>query len=352
VAANEQLRSAPYSQVGYSSDVAGCTSSQGWQQVDNIPAGVTNPIPATSSQTIGPVTYNTLRCLYWAPSSGNISSAGCQSSTSAQCQQAYKQSVVTVSWTVGNQSYSVSQTSAIYPGGQQSYSGPANNFSSSGSSGSSPTPPSAPQQVAATATLSGLAAVIQVTWQAPASANAASYIVEYGTGSTPSSAFTTVTANTLTASLNVAVSTQYWIEVIGVSAGGQGTPSTPITVTTPDATSTTCTVGTLMVSPSTAKVGGNGKITGSSSGFSLSLNELVPSACAGATITVQYLPQSGTTNYVYAPMTGSGTLTGTAGDSNTTWSTGNHVFTAYINGSPATTATQQVSICQGGSSGC
>jgi prepilin-type N-terminal cleavage/methylation domain-containing protein len=357
VAATEQLRSAPYYEIGYSADVAACTPPQSWQppswqQVNNLPSGVTNPIPATSTQTVGPVTYSTLRCLYWAPSSGNISSCG-DPANSLQCQQAYKQSIVRVSWTVRQRTYTVSQTAAIYPGGQGAYSTPANNFYSSGSGGTAPTVPSAPQQVAATATLAGTAAVVQVTWQAPASANASSYLVEYGTGSTPSSSFTTVPSNTLSATLNVAVSTQYWIEVIGVNAAGQGTPSAPVTLTTPDATSTTCTVGNLVVTPGTAKVGGNGKITGSTSGFSLSLVELVPSACAASTITVQYLPQTGTTNYQYATMTGSGTLTGTAGDSNTTWSTGNHVFTAYIDGSAATpAATQQVSICQGGSGGC
>jgi prepilin-type N-terminal cleavage/methylation domain-containing protein len=359
VAANEQLRSAPYAEVGYSSDIAGCTSSQGWQQVDNLPTGMTNPIPPTSTQTIRPITYNTLRCLYWAPSSGNISSVECPPPSAAvgafangQCYQAYKESVVTVSWRVGKLNYSVSQTSAIYPGGEQAYSGPANNFSSSGSTGFTPTPPSQPLSVTATTRLSGSAAVIQVTWQAPASNNTDSYLVEYGAGSTAAAALaspTPVMANTLSASLNVSTNTQYWIEVIGVNSGGQGAASTPVTVTTPVATSQTCSVSNLVVTPLTAKVNNNGIITGNPKSFSLSLTELVPSACTGATITVQYLPQTGSTNYQYAPVTGSGTLTGTAGDSTTAWSTGNHIFTAYINGSPATpAATQQISICQSG----
>src|SRR5262249_19043773 len=141
----------------------------------------------------------------------------------------------------------------------------------------------------------------------------------------------------------------YWIEVIGVNSGGHGAASTPVTVTTPAATSQTCSVINLSVTPPTAQVNNNGKIQGNPKSFTLSLTEPFPTACTGATIQVQYLTDPSTTNYQYVTMTGSATLTATVGDSSTTWSTGNHVFTAYINGSPATpAATQQISICQSG----
>jgi hypothetical protein len=115
-----------------------------------------------------------------------------------------------------------------------------------------------------------------------------------------------------------------------------------------------------VVTPSTAKVNNNGLLIGNTNSFSLSLTEPAPAACVGSTIWVQYLPLTGSSNYQYAQMTGSGTLTGSAGTSTTVWSTGNHVFTAYIQGpsdplygSPATpAATQQISICQNGNSGC
>jgi hypothetical protein len=98
-------------------------------------------------------------------------------------------------------------------------------------------------------------------------------------------------------------------------------------------------------------VNNQGKIQGNPKSFTVSLT--IPSVCTGATIQVQYLTDTSSTTYQYVTMNGSGTVTATVGDSQTSWSTGNHIFTAYINGSPATpAATQQISICQSGNSGC
>jgi prepilin-type N-terminal cleavage/methylation domain-containing protein len=350
VAANEQLRSQPYSQIGYSADIAQCNpSSHGWQQVDNLPSPPppgTTPIPFQSQPTVGPIQYTVQRCLYWAPSSGNVSSAGCQSSPSSQCQQAYKQSVVTVTWKVGNLSYSVSQTSAIYPGGEQAYSGPGGTPSSSGPSGTL----SPPQLATPTASLSGTGsgAVIQVSWQAPTSGIPTSYLVEYGTDPTMVQ-YTPVQVTTLSVSLNVATSTQYYIEVIAINGAVQAA-STVRSVTTPDPpppTPPTCSVS-LQVTPATANVNGNNKFNGNTS-LTVTVTEAVPSACTGALIQVQYQTDTSSSSSPYhtVTMTGSGTMVQTVANQYAPWSTGPHTFTVLINGSAAAPpATQQITICQ------
>jgi prepilin-type N-terminal cleavage/methylation domain-containing protein len=357
VAATEQIRSIPYDEIGYPSSWSG-TGCPGTNPVV-LPSTVPSPLAGMSgSQTIGNVTYTITRCVYWVNSSVPGDSL------------AYKQSVVTVRWTANGVAGTVSQTSAIYPGGYGTYSQTTDDHAPTGSATGSggTTPPSPPSNLGAQDDPTTPATIIDLSWQTPSSSPTAvtSYTVVYTASSGSSSPFSGTTAD-LNGSYAVhsnvpasnctgtsqsspcwnptlSSSTQYWFEVFSVASDGTTSviASNAATATTSNAPQT-CNVSQLTVSPSTATVDRNDLLTTTNNVFNLSVNS--QNGCSSVTVAYQPLNDG---NVLYANMTGSGNLlTGTAGSCTQKWSAGNHVFTVYVAGTeynPSSPVTQQVAI--------
>lgn len=345
IAANEQLRSLPYWQLGYNPAGSGAPAStitpsacSGPNPVEFSPSQGSPPVPALP-QSDPTHTYTISRCIYWVSASNSDT-------------EAYKQSIVTVSWhdtRLGSQS--VAETSALYPGGEGLYSSPANEWAPGSSSGAgSVYPPASPQNPpAATDDPTYPTTLIDVTWSAPTSTPTPidHYIVEYNTTGTFGDASTFASSPNVTGTTwntgSFTPSSTYYFRVLSVSADGtQSSPTSAVTAsTTSDSTSCSGAV-TLSVTPSTGVMNKQGTLVNSSTGFSLAVN--VPSACQN--VTVAYNTSSST--LYFAAVTGSGgQLNGTAGSSSTVWSPGNHPFTVYVGGTQYSPLAQvQVNICQ------
>jgi hypothetical protein len=364
VQATEQIRAVPYDEVGFANSgsvPSNCSNAVVLNTASAPIVGTTTPAPVAG------VSYTIQTCISWvSDSSGNS--------------QAYKQSVVTVSWKADRLSSQVSQTSAIYPGGLGGYT--AANNGSSGSPGTtvvSGPPPNPPTNVTATATTSNTISVSwsPTTWYPVNGTNGTGfYVVVFTTipngftsapGGPPVTSVsytpsTETTADTLP--ITVSPGETYYIQVEAFDTGVQQASvitSNTVTVTTPGSSGPTCTINSLVVSPSYGQnpnkgvaVDKSGKLVNESY-FSLSVN--APSPCTN--VTVEYAPAActpgatGCTTYD-ATMTGTGgALYGTTA-AGLIWSTGTQQFTIY-QGSPLTQyqgVATQVQVCtENGSSG-
>ena len=346
VAATEQIRAIPYYEIGYTSSAAEpslCKTPPSGVTAGTpvvVDSGSSAPISPTSTQTIGNISYTTVRCLYWDNSSVSSDT------------NAFKQSVVIVTWKANGVQGQMIQTSAVYPGGQSTYaSGGQQNF----------TPPAAvtPSTVAGPplppATVSAVDDpnpnsswnTIDVSWTAPT--NSATPAVNYIVQFTPYPASTlnpcpqplpTNPAPTSTIpepasasplAVTVSPSTTYCFQVVSVA--GDGTRSVaPSPVAYASSTSQPgCHITNLVVNNSnnTVMVDKNGYLVDSNNNpvNGIALQVSATNDCSN--VSVGYTTNSST--ILQAPVTGAyPTLSGTAGSSSTVWTTGNHTFTVYI----------------------
>jgi prepilin-type N-terminal cleavage/methylation domain-containing protein len=364
VQATEQIRAVPYEEIGFATSgsvPSGCSNAVVLNTASTPIAGTSTPAP------VGGVSYTIQTCISWvSDSSGNS--------------QAYKQSVVTVSWTADHLSSKVSQTSAIYPGGLGGYK--AANNGSLGSPGTTVVtgpPPNPPTNVTATATTSNTISVswTPTTWYPVNGTNGQGfYVVVYTTvpgGFTSAPGGPSVTTVSYTPSsettadtlpITVSPGETYYIQVEAFDTGVQqasAITSNTVTVTTPGSSSPTCVINSLVVSPSVGQnpnkgvaVDKNGNLVNESY-FSLSVN--APSPCSN--VTVAYAPAACTPGATgcttdYATMTGTGGALYGNTLSGLTWSTGTQQFTVY-QGSPSAQyqgVATQVQVCtENGNSG-
>ena len=352
VAASEQLRSIPYWEIGYTSaDYQSspqgvgypciAASSNSTVQVSSTPMDNASLMPTSATQA--GVAYSIQRCVYWVNSS--VSN---QTQFSGLDGQAYKQSVVTVSWTVHTVSGHVTQTSEIYPGGQGAYKGAQDNHTpTTNAATTGTTPPSAPvwtngeyQKDPANGSTE-----IDLVWTEPTSPTpAVRWEVDYTTsqnyggsgqlsqtpGTFSQEFFNTpgTTANPNT--IPVGAGQSYYIEVWAYAADGtkSTSPSSVVGPVATQASSASCNMTVLKVTPGTATIGSNDKFSGSTTTFSISITNAGNGTCSN--VTVSYTTKGATP--ASAIVSGSGTLTGTAGDTTTKWDTGNDTFTVYQNG--------------------
>lgn len=256
VEASEQVRSFPYYQVGYysSDEPTGCATASTLDEVVLAPAAVSseplNSLPASSR--IGNVNYSIQRCVYWV------------NSTVPGDTDAYKESLVTISWTGRTGFQSISLTSSIYPGGQKGYSS-KNDLIPTASSSSNCTgvAPGIPQNVVVTDDTVAPSNTIDVSWTA-SNPTADYYVVLYTdyanpgsteidqvipTGEYSVSPETTATSTQITAS----PSQQYWVQVQAVACGTPSVASATGTATTTAGTSSSATNpgGCLISTPTT-----------------------------------------------------------------------------------------------------
>lgn len=227
VSATEQMRSLPYSEVGYKTTPGACTGA------DPVTLASGGPLDSMASvQTVGGATYTIARCVYWAASSipGD--------------DDAYKQTQVLVSWTSSIGPESVSQTSDLYPGGEAPYTGTTTTTTTTTTL---PTNQLGPATCTANADPGNSSAYIDVSWTVPTPIPA--YYVVYYTDSNPgglpiaggSNPYTTSPNEYGTsAELSMGANTTYYFQVEAVSSTSQySAPSSTCSASTSGTTTTT-----------------------------------------------------------------------------------------------------------------
>jgi prepilin-type N-terminal cleavage/methylation domain-containing protein len=228
-AATEQMRSLPYSEVGFYTTSTQCNN--------NNETSVTLPSPGPldalpGSTTVGQTLYTMVRCVYWSASS------------MPGTNQAYKQTLVKVSWPAPGGVLAVSQTSALYPGTSVS---PVPSTTTTTLPQTQLLPPTC-----SASTDSGQPTnTIDLSLVEPPGGIEPSYYLVYYTSSQPSgnitagsNPYTTVQSPGTTTHLDVGAGTKYWIQASAV--GPDGTMSGPAntcsaTTTSPPGTATTTT---------------------------------------------------------------------------------------------------------------
>ena len=349
VAANEQIRSFPYYTVGYYQAAGGTPTDVPSQCTGSNPVTLPTVGPVdglATSKVVGGHQYTITRCLYWQ----NSSSDGSGSNYTG----AYKKSVVTVGWSFNGTNYSITQTSAVYPGGESSYGqsgADSNHFPSVTLPPPVTTPPSPPQSVtvsASTSTSMNLSITAPATTPTPVDHYEIDFTDNYsGSGPVDCAACVwtyTTTTNSAPPVSGLTPATTYWFQVRSVASDGTtSTATTPISGTTSTGSSNGCVVYGLYVNPTQGVVDPNGHLVNASS-FSIWVDASSP--CSAQQLQVAYVSNGAQTTASLTQQS-SGAYTGAAGTGSTVWSVGNHQFTAYIGASPASPLTQvQVDICQ------
>lgn len=250
VEASEQLRSFPYYQLGYYStdEPTGCSSlAPSLDEVILSPSVVPSEplVSLPTNSSIGHVGYGIERCVYWV------------NSTVSGDTDAYKESIVRISWSGATGPQSLTLTSALYPGGQKGYA-PQNDLvpNQASSANCTGTAPGQPSNVTASDDLSAPTNTIDVSWTA-SDPPADYYVVLYTdyenpgvteidqvvpTGDYSISPETTATYDQITVSPG-----QTWY--VQVQAVACGTPSTA------DNTASATTQGTATTTTTTAAGG-------------------------------------------------------------------------------------------------
>jgi type II secretory pathway pseudopilin PulG len=395
----EEMRSFQYTSIGFYADETGYTTSFvdpiTNQTLTTVTLGATTPSgtpsdiqpetpdPSASSGfnpdpdptnaapiTQGGVNYTVNRYVGWVDASPAYP-------------QAYKRTVVMVSWTDqagahvcnGTVMLCVIQTSIVYPGGLGKYNGPEGAGPSTTTSTSVFTLPGQPTLNSVTVAGPG---TLAVSWSAPTSGSAVTtYSVEYSTDNTfPPGNFTVIgdpTAGTLASSIfsynlnGLADSTTYYVEVIAYSGDTAGQPSLFKSATTP-APPPVCNLGALGVAGATSKSTTGTKLTKTGR---MSENLTVTWSTSGSGFTPDGLHQCSDSFGIladnsgggadpgaqpYGPLfnNGSGSYNLTIGSNNQKgWATGVHTFSVWDNTTgSATTVVKTFQICAWGAASC
>jgi prepilin-type N-terminal cleavage/methylation domain-containing protein len=310
--------------------------------LDNI---ATNNLPTT--QVIGNVQFNITRCVYWGNSS--VGTAGPCGSVSG-CSDAYKLTWVGVSWSVGGIPWHVSQTSALYPGGEGKYSAKNNNNPSAPACTIPSGTPAAVTSLTATqdtSTATSPTNTIDLTWSEGTDTTTVmpvQYAVSYN--STGPAGPWTPFSQTGLPSQNVdglASGTTYWFQVVEVACDGTLGAATVVSQATASAAQS-CTYGNFKVTTNpggqtTATIDSNDKLSGGVNSFQMSVN--VSTACSN--IAARYSPTNNGSYVTDTAPAGSGTLTWNS--SAPKWAAGTITFTLYVGGTATTDAAQVTISC-------
>lgn len=355
VQANEQMRSLPYYEIGFYSFPPGCSAPANTTPVTLAASG---PMDSTSlfatSVSLEGTRFQILRCAYWVNAVDN---------TNANYTGAYIETTVSVTWTDRSGVQSVSQSSAIYPGGEGAYQGKYDSYAPTtapSATGPAPTAPGAPTF----GTKRNHS--ISVSWAASASATRSSsytYVVEYNatglfdTTQVPSGLYASVSTTSTNATVSgLAPGTTYYFQVVAINQGA-ASPASAIgsaaTTGTPD-TSGSCTIYSMTVNPTQAQVNTYGYLQGVS--FFTVGASVSPGCTNGGGTVWAFFPTSSTTLQSVQLSGSSAMLTAAAGinpdGTQMAWTPGNKTFTAYSSNGSSSPAPYspstfvQVNICQ------
>jgi hypothetical protein len=345
----EAFRSVPYCGVGFGTSQTGYTStwtdpadgaSYNTVTIANPNANIKGP--SGPDETVAGQAYHFARYLLWATGK---SPGGTTTFT-----QAYKRSVVIVTWTDGGGSHTARQDSDLYPGGLGTYV--AGNCGATGSSGSQPQPSAPTNLTATTAAAPAGTNEIDLTWTAPSSGSFDKYVVTMSTDNFSTS--NVVNNNLSSASTSYAVTglaplTTYQFQIYAAqNSSGSQVASGQASATTLTATSSSnCTVGMVTFTPAGADQANgastlvsNVSVSAYTSGTCSYLQLSYTPVVGAATPTTVALTQ-GSTGVWQATMNGTGT----------NWSIGNHVIDVQ-NSAGASQVQGNFIVCSAGKATC
>jgi prepilin-type N-terminal cleavage/methylation domain-containing protein len=348
VAASENVRALPYYEVGYSSTHGNPTYCTGSNPVQTDVVGLGPMDTMATQQTLQNITYTIQSCAYWVSASDTSS-------------KAYKESVITVLWGSSNQ-YKYQQTSAIYPGGESTYTqgGAADNFTPTTIAGAT-TPPPAPVANSATPDSSDPTTIVDVDWQPVTFAYPVLYQVEFwsvagGAGRPAQPPATQIVSGAPDGTTNCGGSSclvfqvsglspgiPYNFDVVAISGTQTSAPSNVVAASTNTSGTTTCTLNSINIAPTQPQVKNNGTPTNFTY---LAITVNATSTCTG--LSVEYglnngnpTPQAPLTT---VPLTYSGgSFSGQA--TQATWQRSTYGFVVYQNGT-ATSLQANVTPCK------
>jgi len=353
VQALEELRGDQYYQVGFTgaagnNPAPSNTQCPGSNLVNNV---TTSALAPGGASTVGPIrgiTFSVQVCVYWTSAyvKGTLKPG------------AYKETVGTVTWADADGPHTVTETSALYPGGEGAYSGTGQNnydprnIDLGSGGGGSPAIPNPPQSASIADDSVNPTTAVDVSWTPPVTTPVlvTGWTIQFtddtnanGSGSMFVSNYPT--ASTSATVINLTPGHTYSFQVSAQSASVSSTPTatTPTSITLP--TTPPCTVSSVTVTPSTGTVDFSGNLTSPSGGFSITAQ--ANGTCQAGAVQVQYStqPPGKNTTFYLANMSGSGTLTGSAYQSGSVWQGGTIPFTVVVNGT-VTSVSQPVTLCQ------
>lgn len=371
------VQALPYNDVGFYDTqpnyVSSCPASvsvcAGQPTVDLVHSGdfngtvPTNAFTPVSTQAVGATTFTVTTYITWANAA--VPTGVCLAS-STTCAGAYPQVTVVISWG-GLTAGSVTESTIVYPGGQGQWTGSG---ATRGESTTCPSPPAQPSGVTATSSSTpsdSSSAQVTVSWTPePTASEPCYYVVAEATSSsdlpTTSTCSETTgatfqanpwqqgTADSYSVTTGLLWNTTYWFAVVAYSAGGAqcAIGDAELSVTTPSSSSgSTCTVSSLSVtavpSASTAKTYEN-----TSGNMTDNLNLVASTTGTCSAITVQSELVNSSTQDPGSPYTltggSGGQFNDTVASQGVAWTTGQHVFTVYVDGS-ATSEQQNLEVC-------
>ncbi len=367
VAANEQIRSLPYYEVGY-------LTTPATSPYDDCAGGSLTPVTLSAAgpmdsmstaQPVGGVTYHIRRCVYWQD---QVVVENAETTTTVA--GPYKKSVVTVMWTDQTGPQSVTETSAVYPGGRGLYTTQDDNYSpptTAASSGLAPGQPGTPTVAAGTCQAS---CAMTVSWPvSPGSPTPDGYLVDYNTtgdfsgypgglfGQSPLQTHVSGGRGSWTVA-GLAPDTLYWFQVIAVYQGTDSVPSLAGSGATAGIQPSACVVYSLVVNPTQAAVDVYGYLqNGGYFTMTVNASQDCTTGLGQEGVWVYYTTSSSTpVSTKLTPEQPQQTMLDGAvpapGGPEVAWTPGNHTFTVYTGSNsnppaPYNPRTEvQVNICQ------
>lgn len=237
----EAMRAFPYTSIGFYQDQPGFDPSP-FEGMAKVRLGPTAPagtfLTPTGTANLGGHRFSMQRHIVWADAN-------------AAQTEAYKKTVVFVSWTDETGTHRVRQESMVYPGGRGAYTGPKNNSGDAATPAPS-TPPNPPTlNTAAVAAPPSDVRQVDLTWTPGAGGGTVShFVMEWATdaafaiGSQMSAPIpSTATSHSVT---TLSSGTTYYFRLIAYEAGGAASsPSGTLSATTAGAPPGPCTVTSL-----------------------------------------------------------------------------------------------------------
>lgn len=371
-----QVQALPINEVGFYSNqpnyvatcpssVSACGSSFDDQTVNLGSAAPTGAFAPMTTQRVGATTFTITTYITWADTSAP---SGTCVAGSIICQGAYPLVTVVVTWG-GTTAGSITQSTIDYPGGLGKWTAPGYDRTGLVSCPSTPIDPDPIGAALANGSSGDTDAWVDVSWTPPTSQSQwpCYYVID---AATSQNALPTATNHVCTLPPgtgvqatytqpgtednvlveNLSWGVKYYFEVVAYSSGGAScTPSEPVSITPTATTSgSTCTATSFSVtaepsnSSSKTYLDSHGKMTDN-----LDLVASTTGTCSTLTV---YSELVGSTTqdpgFPYALQAGSGgQFTQTVNSIGSQyWTTGQHEFTLYINGT-ATNEQQSLEVC-------